>query len=325
MHKATDFLNLCVAFLLSCYPLLSSCNGPHRKIIGVVPKATSHLFWQSVEAGAFTAGRKFDVKVLWNGPQQETEYDRQIQIVDAMITRHVDGLAIAAADRIAINASLDRAAAAGIPVTIFDSGVDSTNYMTFVATNNYAAGQMAARKLGQLTKGKGKVAEVMNAPGSASTMERERGFRDVIQKEFPYIRIVAEQFGMSDRSKSLAAAENILTAHPELDGMFASSETSSMGAALALKGRRLSGKVRLVGFDFSERLVEDLNTGALDALVAQDPFGIGYQAVKTLVDKLNGKTPPRLVDMSAVLITKEDLAKPEVKALLFPDLKRYLN
>jgi ribose transport system substrate-binding protein len=130
---------------------------------------------------------------------------------------------------------------------------------------------------------------------------------------------------MSDRSKSLAAAENILTAHPELDGMFASSETSSMGAALALKGRRLSGKVRLVGFDFSERLVEDLNTGALDALVAQDPFGIGYQAVKTLVDKLNGKTPPRLVDMSAVLITKEDLAKPEVKALLFPDLKRYLN
>jgi ribose transport system substrate-binding protein len=305
--------------------LFSSCTASHRKIIAVVPKATSHLFWQSVQAGALAAEQEFKVEVLWNGPALETDYSRQIQIVDSMIARRVDGLAVAAQDRTALNASLDRAAAVGVPVTVFDSGVDSTNYMTFLATNNYAGGEMSARKLAELLHGKGRVAMVMHAPGSASTMDRERGFQDVMAKEFPGVRIVARQFGMSDRSKAMGAAENMLTAHPDLDGMFASAEPSSVGAALALKERGLSGKVKLVAFDASEGLVEDLKGGTIDALVAQDPFRMGFEAVKTLVDKVNGKTPPKRIDLNAVVITKGDLDKPEIKALLFPDLKKYLR
>lgn len=310
---------------VSLTAVLCGCRTSHKKVIGVVPKATSHLFWQSVQAGSVAAGRELGVEVLWNGPAQETDYSRQIQIVDSMIARHVDGLAVAAADRDALNGSLDRAAGAGIPVTVFDSGVDSTNYMTFVATNNEAAGEAAARQLGALVKGKGKVAMVMHAPGSASTMDRERGFENVMNREFPGIQIAARQFGMSDRSKAMAAAENILTAHPNLDGLFASSEPSSVGTALALKARNLSGKVKFVAFDSSEGLVQDLKGGTIDALVAQDPFKIGYEAVRTLVDKLNGKTPPKKLDLSAVVITRQDLDKPEIKALLFPDLKKYLD
>jgi ribose transport system substrate-binding protein len=313
------------AAVLLCVLLATACQSRARQTIAVVPKANSHLFWQSVQAGAVAAGRDFKVEVLWNGPAQETEYSRQIQIVDSMIARGVDGLAVAASDRTALNASLKRAAAAQIPVTVFDSGVDSNDYMTFVATNNYEGGQMAARKLAELLGGKGQIALVMHAPGSFSTMDRERGFEEVIQKEFPGIRIVARQFGMSDRSKAMAAAENMLTAHPGLDGIFASAEPSSVGAALALKQRGLSGKVKLVAFDSSEGLVEDLKAGTIDALVAQDPFRIGYEAVKTLVDRLEGRTPPRHLDLSATLITRPDLEKPAIKALLFPDLKKYLN
>ena len=305
--------------------LLAGCRGGDRKTIAVVPKATSHLFWQSVQAGALAAGQDLKVEILWNGPPMETEYDRQIQILESMIARRVDGIAVAAADRTALNASLDRAAASKIPVTVFDSGVDSENYMTFIATNNYAGGQMAARELARLLKGKGKVALVMHAPGSASTMDRERGFEDVITKEFPGIRIAARQFGMSDRSKARAAAENMLTANPDLDGMFASSEPSSVGTALALKARGLSGKVKFVGFDSSEGLVEDLRGGTIDALVVQDPFKMGYEAVKSLVDKLNGQQPPKRMDLSAVVIREPDLQKPEIKALLFPDVKKYLK
>ncbi len=314
-----------LAGVLLCLAAVTACRDSHRRTIAVIPKATSHLFWVSVQAGALAAGRDFDVDVLWNGPATETEYDRQIQIVDSMIARRVDGLALAAADRVALVGPLDRAMAAGIPVVIFDSGLDSTNYVTFVATNNVAAGEMGARKLGELLGGKGKAAVVLHAPGSRSTMEREEGFERVMKAEFPNIRIVARQFGMSDRAKARAAAENILTAHPDLNGIFASTEPSSTGISLALKARGLAGKVRFVGFDSSDSMIEDLRQGTLHAIVVQDPFRIGYEAVKTLVDKLGGKAPARQMDLNARVVVREDLEKPEVKSLLFPDVRKYLK
>src|SRR5712671_6551008 len=162
--------------------LLTSCQGSKKKVIAVIPKANSHLFWQTVQAGAIAAGRELGVEVVWNGPAQETEYSRQIQIVDSMVARHVDGLAVAATDKTALSQPIERAAKAGLQVTVFDSGVDTTDYLTFVATNNYEGGQMSARKLAELIHGKGKVAVVMNAPGSGSTLDREKGFEDLMAK-----------------------------------------------------------------------------------------------------------------------------------------------
>lgn len=302
-----------------------ACRSRTRKTIAVIPKATSHLFWVSIEAGALAAGKDFNVEVLWNGPSSETDYARQVEIVDSMIARQVDGLAVAAQDRTMLSASLDRAAAAHIPVTVFDSGVDSTNYMTFLATNNFEAGQIAARTLAALLNGKGKIAFLMHVPGSKSTMDREAGFDDAMRKEFPNIRIVARQYGMSDRSKAMAATENFLTAQPDLDGLFASAEPSSVGAALALKSRGMAGKIKYVAFDATEGLVQDLKDGVIDALVVQDPFRIGYEAVQTLAEKMNGKNQPKNIDLSAKVVTKADLERPEIRKLLFPDVKKYLN
>jgi ribose transport system substrate-binding protein len=298
--------------------LLTSCQTSKRKRIAVVPKGTSHVFWLTVRSGAEAAGQNFGVDIIWNGPPLETEYDRQMQIVDSMIAQHVDGLAVAAAERKALNRSLDRAAELGIPVTVFDSGVDSINYMTFLATDNYEAGRMGARELAHLVGGKGTVAMLMHAPGSASTMDRERGFEDVIKTEFPQIQVAARQFGMSDRSKAMGAAENILTAHPDLNGIFASSEPSSIGTALALKSRSLAGRVKFVSFDSSDTLIQDLKAGVIDAMVVQDPFKMGFEAVKTLVDKLHGITPPKRIDLPARVVHKADLDKPDVHQLLFP-------
>lgn len=312
-------------FVLLIAVALAGCRGSRKKVIAVIPKGTAHLFWVSVQAGALAAGRELDVDVLWNGPNQENEYSRQIQIVDSMIARRVDGIALAAAERTALVQAVDRAAAAGIPVTIFDSGLDSENYMTFVATNNYEAGQLAARKLASLLGNRGKVAVVMHAPGSYSTMERERGFDDVMAKEFPDIRVVARQFGMSDRAKSVAAAENILTAHPDLDGIFASTEPSSSGASLALKARGLGGKVKFVAFDTSDAMIEDIKSGVIHATVVQDPFRIGYEAVKTLVDKLHGKNPPKRIDLGGTVVSLENLQTMEIQQLLRPNINKYLQ
>ena len=312
-------------FIFCVAVLFGGCNQSRKKQIAVIPKSTSSLFYQPVHAGANAAGEQFGVDILWSGPPVETDYSRQIEIVDSMITRHVDGLAIAASERNALNHSLERAAAAGIPVTIFDSGVDSTNYMTFVATDNVEAGRMAGRKMGELLGGKGKVALVLHAPGSYSTMDRENGFKEVLARSFPGVHVVAEQYSGGDRAKAMGVAEDILTANSDLAGMFGSSEPCAVGAAQALKSRGLAGKVKLIGFDASEGLIQDVKAGVFDALVVQDPFKMGFEAVRTLADKLGGKTPEKHLDLNAVVVTRADLDKPDIHTLLYPDLKRYLK
>ena len=311
--------------LLILATLAGGCSRQGKLIIGVVPKGQAHIFWQTVHAGAVAAAREGGAEVRWNGPAVETEFSRQVQIVDSMINGRVSAIVLAPTDRVALVSVVERAAREKIPVTIFDSAIDTENYVSFVATNNYAAGQLAARRIGQILNGRGTVAILMNMPGSASTQEREKGFEDALSQEFPQIQIAARQFGMSDRAKSMAVAEDLLTAHPGLSGLFASNEPGSVGGAQALKSRKLTDKIKLVGFDSSPTLVDDLRAGAIDSLVVQDPFQIGYTAVKTALDKLKGQTPPRKIDTPARLIAIGDLDKPEVKQLLNPDLDRYLK
>jgi ribose transport system substrate-binding protein len=312
-------------YFLPALGMLAGCNRGRKKVVAVIPKATSHIFWLSVQAGAMAAGEEFNLEILWNAPATETDFPRQIQIVDSMIARRVDGIVLAASDRKALVGVVDRATNTGIPVTIFDSGLDSNNYMSYVATDNVEGGRMAARHLGQLLSGKGKVGVIQHVPGSVSTTDRENGFDEVIRKEFPGIQIVQRQFGMADRAKSMAATENILTAHPNLDAFFCSTEPSTTGCARALVSRGATGKVKLVGFDSTEAMIEDLKAGTIQALVVQDPFKIGYEAVKTIADKVEGRQPPKRMDLPAVVVTLENLEKPEIKKLLSPDLKRYLG
>ena len=312
---------LLCAVVIAC----AGCRHSSKKLIGVVSKGQAHQFWQAIHAGAVSASRDYGVDILWNGPPDETDFERQIQIVESMVARHVDGLAVAPAERKALVQPVEQAVKRGIPVTIYDSGLDGADYLSFVATNNYEAGEMAARKLGSLLNGKGKVVAINHMPGRASSLDRERAFSAKIAKEFPGIQIVGSQYGMSDRAKVLAAAENLLTAHPDVNGVFASAESSSVGAALALKARKLAGKVRFVAFDSSPDLVQDLQDGTIDALVAQDPFKIGYKAVELLAQKFRGIDPPKKLDLSAIVITRDQLQQPQIKAMLFPDFSKYLN
>ena len=306
-------------FLLSL-PALASCGGRRGKLIAVVPKAVSHLFFVAVHAGVKRAAQETGVEVLWNGPNDETDHARQIQIVESMITQRVDALAISATDERALSATVQRAIQAGIPVSIFDSGVNVEGYVTFVATDNYQAGVIAAREMARLCGGKGDIGMVMHKPGGTSTMFREQGFEETVAKELPGIKIVARQYGMADRAKARGAAENILTAHPDVAGLFASSEASSLGAIQAISTRGLSGKVRLITFDTSESHVEALKNGTIDIMLVQDSFRIGYEAVKSLSDKLHGKTPQHRMDLPARVIRKADLDKPEVQSLVKPEV-----
>jgi ribose transport system substrate-binding protein len=177
--------------------------------------------------------------------------------------------------------------------------------------------------MGALLKGKGKVAIVAVQPGSASTMAREEGFEKFIKSHFPNIQIVDKRYGMAEVAQSLTVAENMLSAFPELDAFFASNESSTMGAMQALKGRH--SKVQCVGFDWSPSLKADLESGALDSVVVQNPFQMGYEAVTAAVDKMEGKPVQKTKNLEPHLVRREDLAKPEIQELLNPDLKKYLD
>lgn len=310
------FLSLCL--------LAASCARSGKPVVGVVPKGANHIFWQTVHAGAVKAGREFGFDVEWNAPTLEVDASRQIEIVESMVNRRLAGIVLAPVDRKALIAVVERAAKQGIPVSIFDSAIDTDAKISYVATNNVDGGRIAARRLGEVLGGKGKVAVIGFMPGSASTMEREQGFEDEIRSKFPAIQIVATQFGMANRAKAMAITENVLAAHSDLAGVFADNESSSAGAVQALKARN-ARQVKLVAFDASEQLVGDLREGWIDSLVVQDPFRMGYEAARAVGMKLLGRTPVANIDSGSRLILASQLAEPEVKSFLFPDLKPWLG
>jgi len=301
---------------------LAACNRSRKRVVGVVPQGQSHMFWQSIHAGAVAASRETGVDIIWNGPATEGDYNGQLKVLDALINRRVDALALAPFDTKALVGTVERAVRQGIPVIIFDTGIDTDVFTSRVATDNYGAGVMGARRLGQILAGKGKIVVVAVQPGIASTMAREAGFEETMRKEFPAIRIADKRFGMADFAKSLQVTENMLNAHPDLDGLFASNESSTVGAVQAIKPRQ--GKIKMVGFDWSPTLANDLRSGVIDSLVVQDPFRIGYESVKAAVDKLNGGTPQKIVNLPPLLVTKENIDDPQVHRQLNPDLKKYL-
>ncbi len=318
--RELSWLALFITVFVSC-----GCQRSNQKIIAVVPKGQAHVFWQMVQAGARAAGEKFGVKILWNGPASEIEISKQINIIEDFINRRVDGLVIAPSDEKALVPVIESASRRGIPVTIFDSGAQTEAYVSFVATDNYEGGVQAAHRMSKVMNGKGNVAIVGVMPGSASTTQRENGFKDTLAKEYPRLKIVAFQYGMSDRAKSLAVTEDILTANPNLNGIFAPSEASSIGVVQAVKIRGLSGKVKIVGFDASASLMADVQEGHIDSLVVQNPFAMGFEGVKTLCEKLRGQTPQRRVDTGVTLVTQENLSNPEIQQLINPSLEKYLS
>ena len=300
----------------------AACNRQRKRVIGVVPQGQSHMFWQSIHAGAVKASRETGVDIIWNGPPHEGDSNGQLKVIEAMINRRVDALAFAPADTKALVAVTERAVREKIPVFVFDTSVDTQVFTSQIATDNYGAGEMGARRLGQILNGKGRIVIVAVQPGIASSMAREAGFEEAMKKEFPGIQIVDKRYGMTDFAKSLQVAENMLTANPNLDGMFASNESSTVGAAQALKPRR--GKIKMVGFDWNPSLAADLESGLIDSLVVQDPFRIGYETVKAAVEKLNGGTPEKVKSLPPLLVTRENLHDPKVQQQLNPDLKQYL-
>ncbi|MDH4240204.1 MAG: substrate-binding domain-containing protein [Phycisphaerae bacterium] len=306
-----------IAIIFVAMGIVNKGKQPSKRQIAVIPKGTTHIFWESVRRGAEKAGEEAGVKILWNGPKRETDREEQIQIIEDFTVQKVAGIVLAPLDSKALVPKVDELYDKNIPCVIIDSGIDTDKYVCFAATDNYIGGLIAARRMGKILNGKGKIVVLKYVPGSGSTTNRENGFVDTIRKEFPDIDIVDAQYGKDTVETALQVTEDMLTKNAELDGLFACNASTSVGALQGLRSQGRAGKIKMIGFDTEKALIDGLKEGAIDSLVAQNPFKMGYEGVKAVVAVLDGtELPTRRIDTGVNLVTKENLATPEIQALL---------
>jgi len=309
------------AFLPACQksPAPGADAGGKGPLIAVIPKGSTHSFWRSVEAGARKAAAELGVEMAWKGPLVESDRAQQIQIVEQFVSEGVSGIVLAPLDHIALRRPVQSAVRKGIPVVIIDSalqGEPGADFVSFVATNNHEGGRMGGQELARLLGGKGKIVLLRCIEGSASTMEREAGFLEAIG-EHPGLEVISSnRYGGATTGEAQTTALNMLDILRQAGGIFCPNESSTFGMLLALRQNNLAGKVKFVGFDTSDPLIEAMRKGEIQALVAQNPRKMGYEGVRMLVEHLRGQKVPLAVDSGAALITPENLDTPEVKQLL---------
>jgi ribose transport system substrate-binding protein len=306
----------------------AAASGGRLKI-AVIPKGTTHEFWKSVHAGAAKAAKEVDVDIVWKGPLKEDDLKAQVDVVSTFVAQGVSGIVLAPLNESALRAPVKQAAQAKIPVVVFDSDLAGDDHVSFVATDNVAAGKLAGEHLAKLLGDKGNVVVLRYQEGSASTQNREKGFLDALGAT-PAVKVVSEnQYGGATTESAFAKGESLLLAQKvetgAVGGIFTPNESTTFGMLLALKKSNMNKKMKFVGFDSSDKLIGALREGDVDALVVQNPFNMGYLAVKTMADHLRGKKVEKRIDTGARLVTKQNLDEPSVKEIIQPDLEKWLG
>ena len=319
---------------LACFALIA-CGGepprPSKTTIAVIPKGTTHEFWKSIHAGAVKARRELDLEIIWKGPLKEDNREDQIALVETFIARGVSGIVLAPLDDTALRVPVANAVRNGIPVVIIDSGLQSADFVSFVATDNYRGGRMAGAHMAQRLNQSGKVIMLRYQEGSASTAKREQGFLDAIG-EYAGIEIASSnQHGGATTESAYRASENLLAPFKDasgnlaVQGIFCPNESTTFGMLRALQDAGLAGSVIFIGFDSSEKLVEALQNDQIHALVLQNPFKMGYLGVKTMAAHLAHQPVEKRIDTGVALVTKDNMNDPDINSVLTPDLDKWLR
>lgn len=298
-------------------------GGETKKLrIAVIPKGTTHEFWKAVHEGADRAASELGVEIIWKGPLKEDDLNDQIKVVEDFTTQGVDGIVLAPLSDTGMKQSVADAQKSGIPVVIFDSDLKDSEFVSFVATDNEKGGRAAAEEMIRLLGGNGNVVVLRYQEGSASTMNREKGFLDVM-KANTGIKILSDnRYAGATVESAQTEAENLLSSFKKpdgtlnVDGIYCPNESSTFGMLRVLQDNKWAGKVKFVGFDSSPKLIEGLTKGEINALVLQNPREMGYQGVKTMVEHIKKTKVEKRIDTGAVLVTGDNMKNPAIAKLL---------
>ncbi len=293
--------------------------------IPIIVKDTTSFYWQIVLAGARKAGKDLGVKVPELGAQAETDVNGQISILENAVAGNPAAIVISPTEFKALGKPIDEAAAK-VKIIGIDSGADSKAFTSFLTTDNVQGGRVAADGLaaaiGAANGGKieGKVALITALPGAGSLEQRAQGFKEQLKAKYPGLQLVADKYADGQATTGLNIATDLITANPDLKGIFASNLIMALGVGQAVAENNLGGKVALIGFDSDEKLIKFLNDGVISGLVVQDPYRMGYDGIKTALAASKGEKVEANVDTGANLVTKANMKEPKIDALLNPKL-----
>ena len=297
--------------------------------VAVIIKATDSDFWQYLLIGAenYAKENPDKVKVTTYGPPSEADIDKQVAILENVIAKKPDAIVIASTSSEATVPALERAYDAGIKIITVDNKVKTDKVNSFLATDNKKGGALAAEKLVESLKAKniplkGKVGLISAMAGVQVLIDRDGGFTEKLQELAPDVEILETRYVDNDMVKALSAAEDIITANKDIIGFFADNNMTGNGVARAIKERKLEEKVMVTAFDSDPEEVDSLRSGAIKALVVQDPYGMGYKGTMFAYQAVNGEEIPKEVDTGATAVTKENMDEEVIKGLLDPIIKK---
>ncbi|SPJ22643.1 ABC transporter substrate-binding protein [Palleronia abyssalis] len=284
--------------------------------IPVISKGFQHQFWQAVNQGAEQAAEEFGVRVTFEGPDNESQVDKQMDMLAAALANNPDAIGFAALDSQAAIPLLRQAQEAGVPVVAFDSGVDSDIPVATAATDNKAAAAMAADKMAELIGGSGQVAVVAHDQTSRTGVDRRDGFVDRMEAEYPDVEIVAVEYGGGDHLRSTEITRALLAAHPDLDGIFGTNEGSAIGV---VNGVRESGQegITIVGYDSGKAQTDAIREGLMAGAITQNPVGIGYETVRAAVAAARGEEVEGDIDTGFYWYDQSNIDDQEIQAVLY--------
>ena len=293
----------------------TGASAEDKLYVPLISKGFQHQFWQAVKAGADKAGAELGVEVTFEGPDNESQVDKQIDMLAAALAKNPAAIGFAALDSQAAIPLLKQAQEAHIPVIAFDSGVDSDIPVATASTDNVAAAALAADKMAELIGDAGKVAVVAHDQTSRTGVDRRDGFVNRIKEAHPNVEIVTIEYGGGDHLKSTEITKAILTANPDIKGIFGTNEGSAIGVVNGVK--EAGAKVVVVGYDSGKAQKDAIRDGTMAGAITQNPVGIGYETVKTAVAAAKGETVEKNIDTGFYWYDKTNIDSPEISAVLY--------
>src|SRR5580700_1075351 len=328
MKLFSSFPNRIVLGLLGATAItgvVQTAPAADKPTIPIIVKDTTSAFWQIVLAGARKAGQDLNVNVPELGAQSESDINGQISILENAVAGNPAAIVIAPTQFAALGKPIDEAAKK-VKVIGIDSAADSKAFTSFLTTDNVQGGRVAADGLGEAIKAKyvkaeGDVALITSIPGVGSLEQRKQGFKEQLAAKYPGLKLVDEKYGDGKATSGLNIMTDLITANPDLRGVFASNLIMAQGAGQAIAENKAADKIKLIGFDNDDKLVGFLKDGTIYALVVQDPYRMGYDGVKTALAASKGEKVEANVDTGANLITKENMNTTRAQELLNPKVK----
>ncbi|MEV0252484.1 ABC transporter substrate-binding protein [Nocardia sp. NPDC050712] len=292
--------------VVSCTGNVGDSGGGDSKKLVLIPGVADEPFYISMQCGAEAKAEELGYELSTQAP---TKFDaaQQTPVLSGVVSNKPGGILIAPTHATAMASPMKQARDAGIKIIEVDTALDDTSVaLSSIASDNTKGGELAARTLAKLIGDKGPVLVINTKAGTSTTDARAQGFEAAV-KAFPGITSLGVQYNNNEAAQAASIVTATLAAHPDLAGIFATNLSSAEGAATGLRNANKLGQVKLVGFDASPKQVEDLKAGTVQALIAQDPAGIGAQGVEQAAAALEGKPVTRTLRTDMVAITQSDM------------------